>query len=70
MMELCPTSWSPAGSENVNITTADTAVADLDIDIILVEWLWVVALPDHLALSRVLVEAAPAFKLAVACHCA
>lgn len=66
--EINHTCWSPSGSQDVNVATTDTAVADLNVDIVFVEWLGVVALPDYLALSRVLVETAPSFELAVACH--
>ena len=53
----------PPGTKCVKIRTADTAVRNLDIDIILSPRLRLKLLPNHVAVDGVFVEAHPSFEL-------
>lgn len=55
----------PAGAERVDVGTADTAVGNLNIDVVVGERLGRVLLPLHLALGRLGPVTAPTFELVV-----
>lgn len=58
---------APAGADGVNVTTADTGVGDLDVDVGLLKGLGLEFLPDHVALGGLLVETHPSFEFVVLC---
>ena len=53
----------PSGAKCVKIRAADTAVRNLDIDIILSPWLRLILLPNHVAVDGVFIETHPSFEL-------
>lgn len=62
------TTTYPTTSQRVEITTADSAMRDLDIDVGLFPWLRLELSPIHVALGGGGVVAQPAFELVVCCH--
>jgi hypothetical protein len=60
---------SPSRAQSVQIGTADTAVRDLDVDVVFFEGLGLEALPDHLAIHTVGVETHPSFEFVIGGHC-
>ena len=60
----------PSTPQSVQVTPADTAADDLDIDVGFLPGLGLELLPDHVALGSSLVKAHPAFELVVGrSHC-
>ena len=55
----------PSTPQRVQVTPADTAADDLDIDIGFLPRLGLEFLPDHVAIGRGVVQANPAFELVV-----
>lgn len=66
-MERILTVWGrePARLESVKIGSADTAVGDLNVNIILFPLLGLELLPLHLALNGLLIETEPSLELVV-----
>lgn len=58
----------PAGTEGVNVGTADARVGDLDVNIRLLPSLRLILLPDHVALGGRGVLANPSLELVVGAH--
>lgn len=58
----------PARPQDVDVTAADTTVGDANVDIGLLPLLGLILLPDHVALSGLLVLAHPSLKFVVCCH--
>lgn len=47
----------------MEIRTTNTAVRDLDIDVVFGPWLWLIFFPDHVSVDGVLVETHPSLEL-------
>ena len=59
---------APARSKSVKIRTADTAVSDLDVDVVLLPDLGLETAPFHLAVHGLRVTTKPSFKLVIGRH--
>ena len=68
-------SRAPSGPQSVQVRATDSGVSDLDIDVVLFEWLAVLGelLPDHLSVCGLRAQAHPSFELVVfarhLCNC-
>ena len=60
--------WEPAGTERMYVGAADSAVGDLDVDVVLCPLLGLKCTPFHLSICGILVVAQPALKLVVGSH--
>ena len=74
LMECAPNDtgivcWCPSASKFVKITSTNSAMRDLDINIVLLPLLGLVLLPLHFALGRLGVFSYPPNKLGIVTHC-
>lgn len=67
-MRLTIGDLSPAGAQHVQVGTADAAVRDLDVDVVLGPLLGLELAPLHVALGGGGVKAQPALELVVGSH--
>lgn len=54
--------------ERVDVRAANSRVGDFNVNVGFLESLWLIALPDHVALGGIGVEADPAFEFVVGRH--
>lgn len=57
--------WTPARRQHVQVRSADTAVADFNVYVLLLPHLWLEFSPLHLSVDRVLVMTEPTLELVI-----
>lgn len=58
----------PSATESMQVGTTDTAVRDLDVNVAIAPFLWLIRLPLHVTLDRLGVMSQPALEFVVGAH--